>query len=199
MTTATGRWSNALQVAEPDAITREEYRRLSGNGSAEAAAEAELAAVHRRAAVAEAARNRSEPQKRSPAAPGPATAGSATRPQRGSSPARSCEHCGATFTPTGHGGRPQVYCSPTCRHDAGLARRRARDVAKGSEASEVVASTGPTVSTSAVGPVGGNGQSAPFPSAGDGLAALVAELLALGAGDVEVELGHVRLTVHPRS
>jgi hypothetical protein len=47
--------------------------------------------------------------------------------------------------------------------------------------------------------VGGNGQSAPFPSAGDGVAALVAELLALGAGDVEVELGHVPLTVHPRS
>jgi hypothetical protein len=38
----------------------------------------------------------------------------------------------------------------------------------------------------------------PGPAAADGIAPLVVELLAMGAGDVELERGGWRLRVHPR-
>lgn len=186
MTTATGHNRNALQVAENDAITREEYMRLSGHGSDEAAAEAELAEAHRRAAAAEGATNQPEPQERSPA------------------PGRSCEHCGAPFVPSRRGRDVKRFCSPECRRRAEWDRRKA------TRAADMANDSDPAVSASTVVEVVGNGSSAagldagaepgsPVPSTGDGIAEMVGALLGIGTvGDVTLERDGWHLVVHPR-
>jgi hypothetical protein len=175
MTTATGRRGTLeTTTVDPDCLTREEYLRLNGSG-----------------VNAEAQRNGSKSPQNDSGVPGSVPAsGRPGGAERAADAVRRCRGpgCGKPL-PAGSDPRT-LYCSGPCRRAAKDARlaARLRGVVNGngtvSVAEPVAVEPAARASVAAA---------SPGPAAADGIAPLVVELLALGAGDVELERGGWRL------
>lgn len=177
MTAATGRrGSLETSTVDPDCLTREEYMRLNG------------AAIN-----TDTPRNGAKsPEEHGRVPPSVATAERPRGAERAADALRSCGWCGEPLAPDAH--RGAKYCSARHRNAARDARVKAQLAAVNGNG------VAPVAESLAAEPAARASVAAasPGPAVADGIAPLVVELLALGAGDVELERGGWRLRVHPR-